>query len=479
MDTPLVIDKGVTICPPLTAIQADWMKDLLENRDKLRSLIDQYGSPINIHSTVPFVENYKEYVSTLQTHRLDHKIFYARKANKCLAFVKAAHENGFCVDTASYNELKQCLDLGMDGSRLVLTAAIKTEQLIRLAIENGVLIILDNVDEIEVVSKIARELETAAPIGIRVSGFEVNGEKLYSRFGFDIDETKTVVFNHIKSNSSLIFQGFHFHLNGYSIEQRAVALAAVAELSDVFAAHGMDTKFIDIGGGLLMNYLQSGEQWQYFIDTLKSAVSGEADPVTFQNNGLGFQMIDGELKGELATYPYYNESPRDRFLDKVLSYTVGGQAVAKMLADRGIALHLEPGRSLLDQTGITLAEVIYRKRDSQGNLLVGLNMNRTQLCSSSADYLLDPVYLPAENNMANNDPVGVYFVGAYCLEQDLILKRKIAIPHYPQVGDLVCFLNTAGYMMHFYETEAHQFNLSTNLILHADDAISLDDVHKV
>jgi len=34
----------------------------------------------------------------------------------------------------------------------------------------------------------------------------------------------------------------------------------------------------------------------------------------------------------------------------------------------------------------------------------------------------------------------------------------------PQVGDLVIFVNTAGYMMHFFESSAHLFPLATNLI---------------
>ena len=61
-------------------------------------------------------------------------------------------------------------------------------------------------------------------------------------------------------------------------------------------------------------------------------------------------------------------------------------------------------------------------------------------------------------------PVAAYFVGAYCLEQDVILQRKINLPAVPEIGDLVCFFNTAGYMMHFYESEAHLFDLATNLI---------------
>ena len=31
------------------------------------------------------------------------------------------------------------------------------------------------------------------------------------------------------------------------------------------------------------------------------------------------------------------------------------------------------------------------------------------------------------------------------------------------MGDVLLFVNTAGYMMHFFETEAHLFDLSQNV----------------
>jgi diaminopimelate decarboxylase len=94
-------------------------------------------------------------------------------------------------------------------------------------------------------------------------------------------------------------------------------------------------------------------------------------------------------------------------------------------------------------------------------------MNRTQMFSSSADYLLDPIFFPKTKK--NEKTCEVYFVGSYCLEQELILKRKIVLPQTPEIGDLVCFVNTAGYMMHFYESEAHLFDLAKNLVVEKTD----------
>ena len=119
---------------------------------------------------------------------------------------------------------------------------------------------------------------------------------------------------------------------------------------------------------------------------------------------------------------------------------------------------------MLDQVGITVAKVAHRKQDAKGRWLVGLEMNMSQMLSSSADFLLDPYVIFQDENLEDAEEVNVYFTGAYCLERDILLKRAIQLPQLPAIGDMVVFVNTAGYMMHFFETEAHLFELSTNLI---------------
>ena len=138
------------------------------------------------------------------------------------------------------------------------------------------------------------------------------------------------------------------------------------------------------------------------------------------------------------------------------------KTVVQRLQANSIELRLEPGRSLLDQVGITVARVAHRKIDAEGNHLVGLEMNMSQLKSSSADFLLDP-FVSYKHQKSNAESVPVYFTGAYCLERDILLKRKIMLPQLPEIGDAVLFVNTAGYMMHFFETEAHLFERAQNL----------------
>ncbi|UXP33017.1 Y4yA family PLP-dependent enzyme [Reichenbachiella agarivorans] len=453
--------------PKLTPTLHSWIQSFLGETNLHQQLVTDYGSPLNLHHVDPFIENYQAYAKVIESFGLSHLVFFARKANKCKVFVNTAKNHGFGVDTASFEELNQCLSMGVDPAKLVLTAAIKTNDVLVLAIKNQVLIVVDNQDEIDAIKNLAASMNIVARVALRVSGFLINGEKMYSRFGFDINQIETVVTEYVCTTQHLSYQGMHFHLNGYEIEERVAAFDQLFDVVDSISAMGLSTKFIDMGGGFLTNYLEREEEWNHFQAELKLALAGERSPITFQNNGLGYSWSNGTIEGQLLTYPYYNPTPKEHMLRQILESPTAHGTVAQGLVDRNIELRLEPGRSLVDQTGITLAKVVFRKRDSNGDLLVGLEMNKTQLCSSSADFLLDPILIPInrKESVETDSVENAYLVGAYCLETDVLLKRKIAFPSLPQIGDLVCFPNTAGYMMHFYESQSHLFELAENLII--------------
>jgi diaminopimelate decarboxylase len=468
--------------PKLTPILHPWIKDFLAHSEQLAETVGHYHSPINIHNLTPFRENYEEYKSTFNKYGIKHQVYYARKANKCLALVKEAKRLGFGVDTASYRELKQCIDEGLPPRDIAITAAIKNKRLIQLALDNNVPIVLDNLDECELVNRIASERERKINVGVRVGGFEHEGKKLYTRFGFSLDRAFELITQKMQTAgdfSHLEFSGLHFHLNGYSTSQRAEALIQTLALTEKLKAEGIRTEFIDMGGGFLMNYLRDEKEWETFHQELRKAFGGERAEITFANNGLGLQIFDGKVFGEPQVYPYFNKTPRKIFLEEILNYQdLKGKPLHTLLAESNIEIRIEPGRSLLDQVGITVARVAFRKKDMNGDWLVGLEMNRTQLFSSSADFLLDPIVIHRNTTEAPLPTTG-YLVGAYCLEQELILKRKLDFERLPDIGDLVCFVNTAGYMMHFYESEAHLFELATNLIVSKKEneyAFTPDDI---
>ena len=461
---------------PLTPVLHSWVKELVSKPEFLFEAIQKHESPLNIHSLRPFQENIKAYQAVFKELGLKHKIYFARKANKCIAFPIASTQQGEGVDTASFRELKQCLDVGIDSQHLIMTAAVKNRKLLELAVKQRVTVVLDNLDEWVLLKEILNEKQKKITINVRLGGFIFEGKPLRTRFGFSIEEAFTFIKSIHDQESLVQFKGLHFHLNGYSVEQRATAIEQSLQLIDRLSEQGIKTESLDIGGGFLMNYLSDKHEWENFHRELKRAILGEHGPITYQNDALGIIKIKNKLYGEPTVYPYYNELNKSDFLKAILTSNSSTfrKPLFELLRERKIELRMEPGRSLLDQCGVTIAKVAFRKKDSDGNWLFGLEMNRTQLRSSSADFLLDPIHITKTINNQSKHSCEGFLVGAYCLEQELILKRKIAFSHFPQVGDLILFPNTAGYLMHFFESEAHLFELAKNMILTKDNKLTLD-----
>lgn len=80
---------------------------------------------------------------------------------------------------------------------------------------------------------------------------------------------------------------------------------------------------------------------------------------------------------------------------------------------------------------------------------------------------------PAGNRPAGNrsrgkrsrKPIEGYLVGAYCIEDELLTWRRLRFPHGVSPGDMIVFVNTAGYQMHILESASHQIPLAANLIV--------------
>jgi len=102
-------------------------------------------------------------------------------------------------------------------------------------------------------------------------------------------------------------------------------------------------------------------------------------------------------------------------------------------------------------------------------------MNRTQMRSTSDDFLVDPLLIRPAEVVGPTERIEGYLVGAYCIERELISWRRFSFPHGVAVGDLVAFPNTAGYLMHILESASHQIPLARNLVVHGGEA-SLDPI---
>ena len=458
-----VLDSTKHCAPPLTAKLAPWMKDLLLRADHVSDLLDTYGAPLHVVVESEFQRNVNDFVAAMKARNLQGMVFFARKANKLPFFVNAANKAGIGVDTASLPELEETLSLGLPPQRVITTAIGKNQKLISRAVASSAWIVIDNSDELDIVRSVARDQNKVANIALRFSGFQVAGKSVSSRFGFHVSEFNDLM-EVVVSDPLLNLKILHAHLDRYDLLERAAAVRKLISFADQAKALGQKIESIDIGGGVLMRYLDSEAEWTTFQSCLVDSVKGTYPSFTYRGDGLGYiRTNNDELIGHADLYPAYNKISKERFVSAILDNADSGTPLHKELSDRGLNLFFEPGRALLDNCGVTFSEVTFRKRDTEGNLLVGLDMNRTNLRPFRAEFCCDPLFIHKGDREVSSE--GAFLVGNLCSESDLIYRRRINLKKMPLPGDIICFPNTAGYLAHHMEIGTHGGPLPKNLLI--------------
>ena len=451
---------------PLAARLEPWMRELAGDPARCAALLEEFGSPVNALHPGRFAANGRELVDAAAARGLRLRPFYARKANKGLTFVDAAREAGFGVDVASHAELTQVLDSGVAGADVVVSAAIKSPALLETAIRAGAVISLDNRTELAEVAAAARRLGARPRVCPRLAPDPAALPP--TRFG-----ERLAVWQGLAGElvGTADVAGVHLHLHGYAAADRVTALAEVLALVDALRAAGASITFVDLGGGVPMSYLVSCAEWEEFWPAHR-ALLGAGTPATWKGRPLN------------SVYPAWQTPVRGTWVGELLDAPLEpGRDVAAALRSRNLELRLEPGRSLLDGCGMTLARVAFVKERSDGVPLVGLAMNRTQLRSAADEFMVDPLLVPAPDTPDSSGdardlprlagPVQAYFVGAYCIEDELIFSRRFLLPEGVGPGDVLAVPNTAGYVMHIVESASHQLPLARNVVVGAPGAAGL------
>lgn len=438
------LSEGCRGLPPLPARLEPWMQEVLADAEGCAAMLEEHGSPLNLHDFSALARNAAELEQAAERAGVRLRIFAARKANKTLGMMDAAHAAGHGVDVGSYRELAQALDRGIPAADIVVTAAVKPRPLLRLALDSGALLVLDNLDEASsLAAEVADRQEAGShPIALRLAP---TPDELIAptRFGESASTWQDWA-REPGALQGLRIEGVHFHLHGYDVEARARAVGESTVLIDALREAGHRPWFLDIGGGIPMSYLDDAERWDAFWVAHDGQGSAPGEEVTWRGEPLR------------QVYPYHQALTRGAWMEELL------RRVARDLRARDLELRCEPGRSLLDGCGMTLARVVQRTATSDGIPLVGVEMNRTQCRSTSDDFLVDPVLVRTGGEPSR--PMEGFLVGAYCIEAELILRRRLAFPGGVAAGDVLALPNTAGYLMHILESASHQLPLASNVV---------------
>jgi diaminopimelate decarboxylase len=428
----------------LPAIEPPWLRQVKADPSLLAEMAHAIGGPFHVLYPQRFAENLKGFADAIASAKVPGQVYYAKKANKAGCWLRVCAESGGGVDVASAPELVHALGHGVRGPDIVVTGPAKTAHLLWLAARHGCLIAIDALDELD---RVIAQVHHGPAIRILLRVLPETDPD--SRFGLDPTELRIALERCVQQRARVSMEGFSFHLNGYEVKPRAQLADQLVDHLVEARAQGLAATSLSIGGGFAVSYVDA-DTWTRFLH--------DRDDADF-HAGKTFTKF----------YPYHQAPAGPEMLTAILTSdsAYGRGTLGEKFAATGTKLLLEPGRALLDGTGLTVFPVQgFKRRGDYGIVTVlGLSMSLSEQWKSS-EFLPDPTLWPEKEPAV---PVRSCVGGASCMEYDMLTWRKVVLSREPRHGDLLIYPNTAGYQMDKNESEFHHRPLPTKLVLTASE----------
>lgn len=345
-------------------------------------------SPFYLYSGEKIRHNFQAYSQALAG--IPSQVSYAIKANNNVHILKILHSLGSWATLVSGNELRLALAAGFEPSQLIFNGNGKTISEISLAIQQGVMVNIDSFFDLDHIQTIAEHINHRARVLLRIApDLDVAVHPYLStglketKFGIPISQIPRMTSLLSKSNH-LDLVGIHCHL-GSTIDTIHVfqeTMAIMARHFERIKSQGFPLQYINLGGGLGINY----------------------------HHDDGHHPSPGDLIAAIR-----EEIPAES------------------------TLIIEPGRSMIGDTGILVCRVIGVKRNSNRSFIV---------IDGSMAELIRPSLYQAYHHIVFVEPVTrpeeeFDIVGPVCESADFLGKERW-LPSPPE-GTGVAIFDTGAY----------------------------------
>ena len=185
--------------------------------------------------------------------------------------VAFGEKHGAGLEVGSKPELQAVLALTERTDHIIVCNGYKDEEYMRLALMgqklgHNVLIVLEKINEVDIMLKVAKEMDVKPTAGIRIKlsttgagrWSESAGEK--SKFGLNSAQLMRVLEKLKKAEQTDILRMVHFHLGSQIPDIRNIkqAMQEVARFYVEMRKLGVGIEYVDVGGGLGVDYDGSG-----------------------------------------------------------------------------------------------------------------------------------------------------------------------------------------------------------------------------
>ncbi len=326
------------------------------------------------------------------------RVFYAVKANPDIRVVSMLNEMGMNFEVASEGELSILSSLGVEGNRIISSNPVKSMRFLREAVSYGVdRFAFDSGPEVE---KLALNA-TGSQVYVRLTVPNEGSEwPLSKKYGVEIEEAVHLLI--YARDKGLVPVGLTFHVGSQcvNIYNWDTALDKARQLWDAAKEKGIDLRVLNIGGGY---------------------------PIRYTKDVVGVEDLEAKI----------NDSIHKRFPDD-------------------IDVHIEPGRSVIGDSGVFVSSVIGKARRGDENWLyldVGVfNGLMESLGGIKYSYIID----------SRNEPKKWIVAGPSCDSFDVI-DSDVELPE-PLVGDTILILSCGAYTVS-YASEFNGFSIPKTILI--------------
>ncbi|BDU50182.1 diaminopimelate decarboxylase [Haliovirga abyssi] len=214
-------------------------------------------------------KNMREYRKTFEKYYPNSMVHYASKALMTLAMCKIVESEGLGIDVVSGGELYTAIKAGFPMDKVVMHGNNKSVNEIKMGIENGVKIVIDNFYEIELVDKITKELNKSVDVLLRIKpGIHADTHHYVStghedsKFGFIIKEdTAKKAIKQVVEKELINFKGIHMHIGSqiFNVTGYEKSIEIMADFIKELKEENIIVKEFDLGGGLGVIYTQEDD----------------------------------------------------------------------------------------------------------------------------------------------------------------------------------------------------------------------------
>lgn len=350
-------------------------------------LAAQFGTPLYVYD----MEVIRANIAAYHTHHHARRavLHYAVKANGNLALLSEMARLGMGFDIVSGGELARVLVAGGAAEKIVFSGVAKTDVEIDAALDAGIgCFNVESPQELEIIAERAARKGKVAPFAIRVNpNVDAKTHPYIStglkdnKFGVNMADV-AALYERAQGIASLRAVGISCHIGSQIADTApfAEAMDSLLALADALLLRGVPLQYVDIGGGL-------------------GVVTQEREQVAHA----------GELCAMLM----------------------------EKIADRPLALHMQPGRSIVGNSGALLAKVVLTKaHEGKRFIMLDAGMN---------DYMRPALYQvrPSLRNLSREEEGGVAdVVGPVCESTDTFARDY---PLGGERGDIIALAGAGAY----------------------------------